>query len=124
MLLATHSLKNLLCEKYSALNLHSICLHHILALILLKWKLFHIFLKLSVIKGLIRCKKGLNSDSNPELCDAGAVLHQLSYQANWELIFLWVDYKPVDVEVDDDNTRIFPGRALHQHCRGQGSNPH
>ena len=25
---------------------------------------------------------GLNGDSNPDLCDAGAVLHQLSYYAN------------------------------------------
>ena len=24
-------------------------------------------------------------DSNPDLCDAGAVLYQLSYQANWQL---------------------------------------
>ena len=26
---------------------------------------------------------GLNGDSNPDLCDAGVVLHQFSYQANW-----------------------------------------
>ena len=31
-------------------------------------------------------------DLNPDLCDAGTVLHQLSYQANWEM----VDHKPVD----------------------------
>ena len=38
----------------------------------------------------------LNGDSNPDLCDAGAVLHQLSYQANWEQVVVWDDYKPVD----------------------------
>ena len=39
---------------------------------------------------------GLNEDSNPDLCDSGAVLHQLSHQANWELIVMWVDFKPED----------------------------
>ena len=43
----------------------------------------------------------LNGDSNPGLGDASAVLHQLSYQANWEQVVMWVDYKPVDVEIDD-----------------------
>ena len=48
----------------------------------------------------------MNRDSNPDLwVDAGAVLHQLSYQANWEQIVMWVDYKPLDVEIDVDNTR-------------------
>lgn len=28
--------------------------------------------------------------------NAGAVLHQLSYQANWEQIVIWVDFKPED----------------------------
>ncbi|KAK2551864.1 hypothetical protein P5673_027104 [Acropora cervicornis] len=31
-------------------------------------------------------EKGLNGDSNPDLCDASAVLYQLRYQANWELL--------------------------------------
>ena len=35
-------------------------------------------------------------DSNPDLCDAAAVLYQSSYQANWELVFIWVHDKPVD----------------------------
>ena len=35
-------------------------------------------------------------DSNPDLCDAGAVLYQLSYQANWELVIMWVYDNPVD----------------------------
>ena len=52
-------------------------------------------------------KSGLNEDSNPALCDAGAVLHQLSSQANREQVVMWVDYKPVDVEIRDDNTRIY-----------------
>ena len=33
---------------------------------------------------------GLNEDSHPDLCDSGAVFHQLSYQANWELIVMWI----------------------------------
>ena len=40
---------------------------------------------------------GLNRDTNPELCDA--VLYQLSYRANWELVVMWVHIKkPVDDE--------------------------
>ena len=34
-------------------------------------------------------------DSNPDLWSAGVVLHQLSYQANLELVVVWVDEKPV-----------------------------
>ena len=49
----------------------------------------------------------VNGDSNYDLCDAGAVLRQLSFQAKWEQVVMWVDYKPVDVEIDDDITRIF-----------------
>ena len=32
------------------------------------------------------------------LCDTGAVLYQLSYQANWELVTLWVRYIPIEGE--------------------------
>ena len=39
---------------------------------------------------------GLNRDSNPDLCDGSAVLYQLSYQANWELVIVWIDDKPLD----------------------------
>ena len=41
-------------------------------------------------------KKALNRDSNPGLCNACAVLYQLSYQANWELIVIRVhdEHKP------------------------------
>ena len=49
----------------------------------------------------------LNGNSNPDLCDAGVVLHQLSSEANWEQVVMWVNYKPVGVEIDDDNTGIF-----------------
>ena len=34
--------------------------------------------------------------SNPDLCDAVAVLQQLSYQANWVIIIIWVGNRPVD----------------------------
>ena len=41
------------------------------------------------------------------ICDAGEVPHQLSYQAKGEHVATYVDYEPVDVEVDGDNTGIF-----------------
>ena len=69
-------------------------------LIIALWRCFS-----SSEKGLKN--SGLNGDSNSDLCDVGAVLFQLNFQANWEQFVLWVDYKPVDVEIDDDNTRIF-----------------
>ena len=37
-------------------------------------------------------------DSNPDLCDAGAVINHLSHQANWELVIMWVYDKPVDIQ--------------------------
>ena len=46
-----------------------------------------------------RFRSELNGTSNPDPCDAGAVLHQLNYQANWEQVVVWVEYKPVDVEI-------------------------
>ena len=45
---------------------------------------------------------GLNGDQNPDLCDSGAVIQQLNYQANWELVVMWINnyynnyYKPTD----------------------------
>ena len=30
----------------------------------------------------------LEWDSGPDLCDASAVLYQLSYQGNWELVIM------------------------------------
>ena len=35
---------------------------------------------------------------DPDLCDTGAVLQQLSYQANWERVVMWVDFKQGCVE--------------------------
>ena len=49
----------------------------------------------------------LKGDSNPDICDAGAVLHQLNYQVNWEQVVVWVDYELVDVEIGYDNTGFF-----------------
>ena len=43
-------------------------------------------------------KERPEQDSNPELCNAGEVLYQLSYQANWELVIMWVYNEPVDSE--------------------------
>ena len=34
-------------------------------------------------KGLKTENSGLNGDSKPVICDAGAVLHQFRYHANW-----------------------------------------
>ena len=47
------------------------------------------------------------------------MLHQLSYQANWEQVVVWVDYKLVNVEIGDDN----PGFFILLKYIGQGSNP-
>ena len=51
-------------------------------------------------------EKGLNGDSNPDLCDASAAVHQLSYQANWEVVIMWVTCKPEDVEIHGNNRVI------------------
>ena len=51
--------------------------------------------------------ENFNGDSNPDLCDSIAVLRQSSYQAKLEQVVMWRDYKPVEVEIDDDNTGIF-----------------
>ena len=53
----------------------------------------------NLIIAFYRClsssEKGLNGDSNPDLCDAGAVLTQLGCQANWEQVVVWVDYNHI-----------------------------
>ena len=44
-------------------------------------------------------------ESNPVLCDASAVLDQLSYQAIWELVVRWVHDNPVyggNYDVDEN----------------------
>jgi len=38
---------------------------------------------------------GLNSNLNPNLFHASALLFNLSSQANWELVIMGVSYKPV-----------------------------
>ena len=38
---------------------------------------------------------GLNGIRTHDLCDTGAVLYRLSYQAIWELVTLWVRNIPV-----------------------------
>ena len=51
-------------------------------------------------------KRAIEGDPNPDFCVIDSVLDKLSYQANWELVVIWVDYQPVDVEIDDDDIRI------------------
>ena len=44
-------------------------------------------------------KSGLKGIEIHDFCDTSAVLHQLSYQANWELVKLWGhNIIPVDGE--------------------------
>ena len=38
----------------------------------------------------------------PLQCQCSALPVELS--GNWELVVMWIDYKPVDVEIDDDYT--------------------
>ena len=53
----------------------------------------------------------LNGDSNPDLYDVGCQCNvppvESSSQLGPEQVVMWVDYKPVDVEIDNDNTGIF-----------------
>ena len=44
----------------------------------------------------VEAKFKLERDSNPDLCNASAVLYELGHQANWELVIMWVNNKPVD----------------------------
>ena len=39
---------------------------------------------------------GVNGTRNPDLCDARAVLYQLSYKANYELVIMSVNDKLLD----------------------------
>ena len=72
----------------------------------------------SYLRNQTVCKKpeknsGLNGIWTHDFCDAGAVLYQLRYQANWELVILWAWTFPAPSWLD-----ISVGRALHQHRRG------
>ena len=49
-------------------------------------------------KESLKKNSGLNGIWTQDLCDAGAVLYQLSYQANWQLVILWVRNIPVKDE--------------------------
>ena len=51
-------------------------------------------------------------DSNPDLCDASAVLYQLSYQANLELAIIWVN----DKSVDSGDTYVIKLMKFHLNC--------
>ena len=47
-------------------------------------------------RGLKFSGLSLLRDSNPDLWETSAALYQLSYQANWQLIVMLIDDKPVD----------------------------
>ena len=49
-------------------------------------------------KESLKKDSGLNGIRTHDLCDPGSVLYQLSYQANWELVILWVRNIPVKDE--------------------------
>ena len=53
---------------------------------------------MNTIYAVMRDKKnsGLNRNSNQDSCDASAMLYQLGYQANWELVSMRVHDNPVD----------------------------
>ena len=45
-----------------------------------------------VLRNLTHCQKGsLNAIETHDLCDAGVLLYQLSYKANWELALTYCD---------------------------------
>ena len=65
---------------------------------------------LAVVLMLTMQKRGRSGcDSNPDLSDAGAVLHQLSSQNNLGLVVMWVDRKPLD-----DGHRSIDIRLIHE----------
>ena len=41
---------------------------------------------------------GLNGIRTHDLCDTSAAHYQLSYQANWELVIVWIRYIPAEVK--------------------------
>ena len=54
-------------------------------------------------------------DSNPDLCDASAVLRQLSYQANWELV---IRAKNINVKISSihSSNEISLIKTQNQNC--------
>ena len=53
-------------------------------------RLFFFLLYLSSRKKSLK-HSGPNRDLNPDLCDGGVVFYRLSFQANWELVVMWVN---------------------------------
>ena len=45
--------------------------------------------------GKIQYWTGVELESNPDLCVISPVLNQLIYQANWELVIMWVNDKQI-----------------------------
>ena len=61
---------------------------------------------------------------NPDLCNANAVLYQLSYEANWKLVTMWVNDKPVDVDIYDQINNLLltePSQVRTKTTEGQYS---
>ena len=54
-----------------------------------------IYAPFAVAKRKPEKNSGLYGIQTLDLCDTGAALHQLSYQANWEQVVEFVRYKPV-----------------------------
>ena len=63
----------------------------------------------AVVKLKPQKNSGLNGIRTHDLCDTGAVLHQLSYQAMWELVTLWVRNILVD---DEEHKWIYEGSYI------------
>ena len=88
------------------------------------------------IRNFEKLKPEKNSDPNGirthDLCDTGAALYQLSYQANWELAILWVSlvlFIFYGYITNSQNSQLPVGliAQLAEHCTGIaeviGSNP-
>ena len=66
--------------------------HHfnaaILVTILLSWIQYHITNRKFLSFSALLKKQRERAERGFDLCDAGAVLHQMSYRANWELVVI------------------------------------
>ena len=54
----------------------------------------------------LKKNSGLNEIWTHDLCDTGAVLYQLSHQANWELVTLWVRNIPIEGDMQMNIQKI------------------
>ena len=85
-----------------------------------------------LLRNISSCEKPFRTH---DLCDAGAVLHQLSYQANWELVIRSSKYMFQTFYLFIHPSRVYcepticpapmlldssVGRVLHRHRRGHG----